>query len=211
MPPVTLKEIVINGVDRTSDLIRFAAQIGLDSATSGRYSVLFLTELYCHSMISCEINPFKVLAEINYLEGVDASTRTKLESEFVRPALRGLWHKHYLESNVPSLAKNLLNALQKYGLPDLERQVREIEASGEERYFSESDVVKIADEVVYKNYERRSDDGQLTGEWIVYAKHEDKNYYLCLGKHGMDDVIRQKIENVCVAEYPFINEILKRT
>lgn len=43
----------------------------------------------------------------------------------------------------------------------------------------------------------------LTGEWIVYAKHEGKNYYLCLGKPHENNTY-EKIKMVIKYDFPFL-------
>lgn len=52
--------------------------------------------------------------------------------------------------------------------------------------------------------------GELTGEWIVYARHEGVNYYLCLGKHDShDDHLRSHIDGICCKEFPFLTALLR--
>ena len=54
-------------------------------------------------------------------------------------------------------------------------------------------------------YAERSRDQRLTGEWIVYARHEGRNYYLCLARHDEEDAtIFDRIKNGCVDEFPFL-------
>lgn len=204
------QELFINSVDRTTEIISFAEAIGLERAAAGRYSAYFLTELFCRGNLSCEVDPFMVMDEIRYLEGCGRRTGTKEPSLFTRSVLSGLWHKHHREIGIRSMAMNLQHALREHGIPSLEAMVKEAEESGEDRYITEDVVNQIAHDAVIGNYERRSDADRLTGEWIVFAKKEDKNYYLCLGKHGSGDAVtRQKIESVCVVEFPFLAEILK--
>lgn len=202
-------ELFVNGVDKTEEANAFSDAIGLSAATSGRHSRLFLAELFFRATIFGDINPFMVLDEIRYLEGRGNATGTKGPSMFKRSVLSGLWHKHHLQIGISSMAQNLENAMRTHGIPVLETMLKEAEASGEERYLTEMDIRKITDDAVNGNYKRRSDSGRLTGEWIVYAKYNDENYYLCLATHKTgDDRIRQKIEGVCVPEYPFLGKLL---
>lgn len=201
--------ICLNGEDKTSDVIRFAQATRLDHVTSGRYSLQFISEFYCHSMIAGYIDPFKVMAEINYLEGFGKSVGTKEESQFTGKLLGGLWHKHYIEDGVSSMAQNLQMALKVYGLPKLEAMVKDSMASGEERFMTEEDLTKVMEDAVYGNYVRRANQNRLTGEWIVYAKYNNNNYYLCLGRHTQGDAaIRRQIDNICTPDFPFLSEIL---
>ena len=52
----------------------------------------------------------------------------------------------------------------------------------------------------------------MTGEWIVYAQHENQNFYLCLAKHNDGDEdhyekIRERIERICMREFPFLKDV----
>src|SRR5690606_2262666 len=43
----------------------------------------------------------------------------------------------------------------------------------------------------------------LTGEWLIFKKHEGINYYLCLAKHDEgDDVIYERKIEPCLNEFP---------
>jgi hypothetical protein len=55
---------------------------------------------------------------------------------------------------------------------------------------------------------RRASTATLTGEWIVYAVHEGRNFFLCLGRHGDDEAIRAKIDTICRTEFPFLSDLL---
>jgi hypothetical protein len=192
----------------TLELMGFAEAIGLDRVASGRYSILLLLGLY-GGMKSGQLNPAKVIYEIEALEGIRERSRLKPPSVFERAPLKGLWHKHYLEDGLASMAKNLRRGIHKYGLPWLDATVADAEASGEERFFTEQDVGRLVHDVVVGNWERLNADSALTGEWIIFAQHEGKNYYLCLGRHqGGDDFMRSQIDAVCVSEFPFLAQLL---
>jgi len=196
------------GKDMTSELLGFAEIVGLERVASGRYSVLLLLELY-GGMQSRQLNPAKVIHEIEVLEGLRECSSLKPASVFNREPLKGLWHKHYLEDGVPSMARNLRRGIIKYGLPWLENVVEEAQASGEERILTEQDIAQIAHDAVVGPWERLIQDSALTGEWIIFAQHEGRNYYLCLGRHKTgDEFLRSQIDAVCVREFPFLTEIL---
>lgn len=209
---VTMKEIVIShavsGQNMRPELDRFAEVIGLSAAAPSRYSVLLTLELY-GSTNSGRMNPAKVVHEISALEGLRPSSQMKPPTEFRGPLLRGLWHKHYLQDGVPSMAQNLRRGLQRNGLPLFEQRVREAEEAGEERFMTEADVAAIANDAVHGNWLRLAVAGELTGEWIIYAQHMGANYYLCIGGHDSgDEVIRESIESICCHEFPFLTDLL---
>lgn len=201
-------ELTINGEDRSEEVRSFAQWIGLEAATSGRHSTRLVVELFVRSVLVGQLNPAKVVREIQALEGKGRGTSTKPPQPFKHPPLRGLWHKHYVADGISTMARNLLNGLRKDGLPEIQRRVREAESAGEERYFTTDDIGAITHDAVIANWQRRSSAKELTGEWIIYAQHGGNNYYLCLGQHDSgDDVLRANIE-ICIAEFPFLAETL---
>ena len=105
-----------DGNDMTIELLEFANIIGLERAVAGRYSVLLLLELYGGTQ-SGQMNPAKIIHEIQALEGMRECSRLKPALLFDRKPLQGLWHKHYLVDGLPSMATNLRRAINKYGLP----------------------------------------------------------------------------------------------
>ncbi len=199
-----------DGEDMTSELRRFAEIVGLERAASGRYSVLLLLGLY-GGIQSGQLNPAKVIHEIEALEGIRDCSRLKPASLFNHYPLRGLWHKHFLEDGLSSMARNLRRGMHKYGLPWLEQVVAEAEVSGKEQFLTEQDCARIAHDAVVGHWERLTEDSALTGEWIIFAKHQGLNYYLCLGQHRSgDEFLRSQIDVVCSREFPFLVDILPK-
>lgn len=197
--------------DKTEEIINAMYQIGLNEDTLRRMSGLMIVQLYA-SFISGRENPFSVADEISHLEGnsLRGESRTKPAAMFSRkPFLRGLWHKHYHCSGIDVMARNLLIALNNYGLPQLEAKVEEAMNSGEERYFTAEDAAMVAHDVVTGNWERRASEQKITGHWIIYAIHEGKNFYLSLGRHTDDEAdLRRQIETICAHQFPFLTETL---
>ncbi len=194
-------------VDRTGDLDHFIEFIGLRRVAAGRCSILLALQLFA-AFEARRLDPSRVVREIEYLEGSRAS-HTKPATPFTGPHLRGLWHKHFMPNGIPTIARNLRNAIYEYGLPWLEDQVREAQASGEERYLSDEMIRRAVDDAVHGNLERRSNASKLTGEWIVFVPHEGVNHYLAIARHtDGDEGLRKQILNVCCHEFPFLQEVL---
>jgi len=127
------------------------SSLPLERVASGRYSVLLLLCLFGGTR-SGRLNPAKVIHEIECLEGICERSNLKPASQFERkPALRGLWHKHYLEDGLPSMAKNLRKGIAKFGLPWLKQQVAESHSHGEERFLTKQDFARIVHDVVVEN------------------------------------------------------------
>jgi hypothetical protein len=200
--------ITINGEDKTEELRNFARFIGLEAAASGRYSILLLLQLL-GGYASRGLVPARVVHEILALEGTSRQSNTKPPTPVKRPPLRGLWHKHYMAAGLSAMAINLKNELIKNGLPWLEERVRQAQRSGEEHYLTEEDIDRTVDDAVVGAWVRRLDASELTGEWIIFAKHKGLNYYLCLGDHNGDHSrLRAQIDQVCCAEFPFVTGLL---
>ena len=184
------------------NLCGFVKFCGLSDDTILRCSTYFLFELFvrarCHSMPG---DPAKIIAEIRLLEGYGRQTGTKEAALFDELPLRGFWHKHYLTDN--SLAKNLQLALGGPKLKRLRGLIEEQRKPGATHLLPE-DVPDIA-WAITALYPKRAERGELTGEWIVYAKHEGKNYYLSLGNHREgDEVVFARISQTCSDEFHFI-------
>jgi hypothetical protein len=53
---------------------------------------------------------------------------------------------------------------------------------------------------VHDGYLERGAEGELTGEWVVFAKQDGANYYLTLGTHGDDEAIWRRCKT-CAIEF----------
>ena len=198
-----------NGEDMTAELNHFANVIGLKTAAPGRYSMLLVLALFGGFKSGC-LNPAMVIEEIRALEGIGKPSRLKPPIQNKHPPLKGLWHKHYMETGRRAVAMNVQKGIGKYGIPLFEQRIREAQSAGEERYVAIEDIKALADDVVQGNLSRLAGAAELTGEWLVYARHEGANYYLCLGKHNPSehDHIREQIDAVCCKEFPFLTTLL---
>jgi len=157
---------------------------------------------------SKQIDTHSILDEIDYLEGYRSTSRTKKESQFVHPPLEPLWHKHFMTAR--HIMKNIgvRWSLDRNGNRDLDRLIQEVakEAGNDPDLWPKL----LAHRLVVEGYEdRASTDGGygLTGDWIVYGKHDGKNYYLDLASHeeGQNALaLYRKLRNGCYAEFPFV-------
>jgi predicted RNase H-like HicB family nuclease len=204
--PQLLRAMEIRDPDVYARMQAFYSALNHDGILNERCSSQILLDLFFGTEIF-GVRPFTVIDEIKSLEKLKIS-QTKQAEQFTRPTLGGLWHKHYMNGDVASLAQNIKNALNEYGIPFFEEKIREAQAAGEKRFVTKDDVPKIVNDVVTNNRARRRSEGKITGEWIVYAQHEDQNFYLCLAKHNDgDEKIRERIERICVREFPFLKNI----
>jgi len=198
-----------NGEDMTDMVRGFARFIGLEQAAPGRYSMLLVLGLF-GGYQSGMLNPAKVIHEIRALEGIGQPSKLKPPIQNKHPPLRGLWHKHYLEDGPRAMALNILKGLKRYSIPVFQQRIDEAKAAGEERYVMPEDIEAIATDAVHGNWMRLAAAEKLTGEWIVFAKHEGQNYYLALTTRDKDthDQVRQQIDALCCQEFPFLADLL---
>ena len=203
------KWMVTGGSDAIEgELASFINMIGLDRIAPGRYSFCLVLHLFGGWKSGFQ-GPEKIIHEIQALEaGVSTGLKAPIQNR--HSPLKGLWHKHYLQDGFPSLAKNVQLALNKYGIPYFEEKIREAKEANEERFVTVADVKAIANDVVHGNLMRRREDEAMTGEWLLFAKHEGENYYLAVTTHDRSahPQIRQQIDTICCHEFPFLIKLL---
>ena len=207
----TKRKWVVTGKDSkvNAELARFIEMTRLDQIAPNRYSILLVLHLF-GGWKSGRQGPEKIIHEIKALES-GRTTGFKAPIKNKHPPLKGLWHKHYLQDGLASLTENVKLAHKKYGMPFFEQKIREAKEAGEERYVTAEDVSAIAADFVHGNLGRRRADEAMTGEWLMFAKHEGQNYYLAITTHNSDahTQIRQQIDSVCCTEFPFLSKLLE--
>lgn len=198
-----------DGHDMTAEIDSFAKIIGLERACPGRYSLILVLGLF-GGYKSGHQGPEKIIHEIEALEGAAKPSILKAPIQFEHPPLKGLWHKHYLQDGLSSMATNIQKGLNKFGMPLMSEWVREAKESGEERLFSAEHVAPLVNDIVSGNLQRLASEQAVTGEWLIYAQHQGKNYYLCLGTHDKQshENLRRQIDAVCCLEFPFLTAFL---
>lgn len=191
-------------------LKQFADAIGLSTVAPGRVSVILLFELFGRTLSNTlDTLPAKIIAEMRALEGLGPPQGTARQEAFSKHGiLKGLYKKHYLLGGWNSVPKNL--SLELTNNPErLHEIVRSHWHPGNADVDNAEIAQRIADDVTGLYLERK-DRRKLTGEWIVYAKHEGKNYYLTLGRHDEgDEHIKQRIEAYCTTEFEWLADVLK--
>lgn len=193
----------------STDLKRFAKEIGLQRAAPNRYSLLLASHILALYR-STHLKPRNVVTEIDAIENRRKSSM-KGPTKFKKPPLQGLWHQHYRHNSFGSMVANMLAALNSEGVPTLRGLVRQSEHSSEPVTFDEAHARQAIEDVVRNNIRRREKAGELTGNWLVFAKYGGLNYYLCLHRHeANDDICRRRIEEICCNEFPFLRKLLAR-
>jgi hypothetical protein len=148
---------------------------------TGRYSSILVKELVRH-MEQRTANVFTIYDEIEALERQQTAraSRTKAARQFRGATLRGLWHKHYFQAAF--LLQNLRNHWPEPKMAALFETV-----IGDTTVAHHVRASRIAHGIVLEGYQTRAQAREMTGEWIIYAKHSGTNYYLTLADHGEGD------------------------
>jgi len=188
-----------------SVLKEFSESIGMDCCIEGRYSSLFAFDLF-RDKEKRKINPLQVMDEVRSLENADELSQTKQAIRFKNLPLRGLWHKHYFTARF--MVKNIENSFSGNKLTELIDQtlVREnVDCGVYQRVY------ELSDKIVRQSYEEKARLKRLTGEWIIFAKYNDENYYLSMGVHKMDDkLIYERIKENCFCQFPFLKSMMNQ-
>jgi len=180
------------------ELQKFSDLLQLNKIAHGRFSWLFVFDL----LIWNEFNghePFQVARQIEALENPKTLSGTKPPTQFLNPPLRGLWHKHFFDAHF--IPHNLRNHWSGNRLQKLVEEVCGPKKSGPTKEM----VNELVHRLVHGAMEDRNSAEKLTGEWIIFAKHNDQNYYLCLARHDEgDEAIYSRIEQLCFREFSFM-------
>jgi hypothetical protein len=142
------------------------------------------------------VTPHDVLQPVVDVEGGEPTSGLKPATQFVRKPLRGLWHKHWFSARF--LPANLLASINRRGSMDF---VWDIAKEGD--LLTEEILAQIAHHVTITAFEERHDAKQITGEWIIFLRRNQQNYYLCLGTHQTGDQrLYEKIIGLCGMDFP---------
>lgn len=181
------------------DLGEYATLIGLDRVATDRYSWLFAMQLLLHPQMG-GVDSSMVIAELKALEGGIQTVGTKPATEFTKKPLKGLWHKHFFSAHF--LPQNLRNHLAGDKLKALVEKVLDPKKNP---VVTDKIINKLSHELVAGTFEKRRATDKLTGEWIIFAKYNSQNYYLCLSTHNTgDQVIYNQIKSACFLQFPFL-------
>lgn len=161
----------------------------------------FLLEQLRAGIVTNHVHPEKVVDEIARLERGQASS-TKSATQFKRAPLHPLWHKHFFQPNF--IGKNVWNEICKRG--DLLDHAYKASADLESDLWKRAGA--MANAVLEEGFDAKARSGRLTGEWIVFAKHENANYYLLIAGHNDDPALVRKEVLNCVDQFPFLRALL---
>ena len=182
----------------TTDLVR---TLLAPNITTGKYSTVFVGNVAA-CLNDGTTNVATIFHAIGSLEGAHKNRpeRTRPPTLFRRPPLKGLWHKHFHEGTIASMALNIQN----HWNGRLDQLISKHFHTGE--VVTQEAISGLVHDLVIKGYADRGQAGKITGEWIVFAKQDGINYYLTLGVHGDDDAIAKRVR-MCIAEFPQVRTL----
>ena len=165
---------------------------------NGRYSAGLVCEL-ANMYEGRTGSVFAVFDEIATLEEhpIARPSLTKPPSLFTRPPLRGMRHKHYHQAAfIPTNDDNHWRA-NSFADP--------VEEAATNMSVPDDKLIGfMLHEFVTSGYHDRSQARRLTGEWIVYARQDERHTYLTLGTPGDDGAIYERVR-ACANGFPDLN------
>jgi hypothetical protein len=163
------------------DLAVFRDMYVATSELAARMSELIWLDIYILDA-AFGVSPHDILSAISDLEEGELPSGVKPATQFKNMPLKGLWHKHYFSAHF--LVKNILLGLGKTGL---EKLVNEVMDPAKSTVITQEMLNELTHRAIHEPVETRAARKKLTGEWIVYLRHEGKNYYLCCNTHDVGD------------------------
>jgi hypothetical protein len=89
------------------------------------------------------------------------------------------------------------------GKSGLEKLVTEVFDPKKSSTITREMTRELAHRVTHEPLEQRNASKRLTGEWIIFIRHDGKNYYLCCNTHNAgDQFIYDRITQHCVRDFP---------
>ena len=168
--------------------------------TNLRFSWLFIKDLMLlnRKTPADQMSIHSILQEIEIMEGLNNErSHTGKQKSFKGYALKGLYKKHYLtNSSDLLLTKELFTGISK----DIKNNVHPIQAV--------EDNFQVTLDRLSREKGKLAE--YITGEWLVFYKHENTNYYVCLWEHNNNDSEKAKeIKKYVVMEKePYLKKII---
>ncbi|MCP3659147.1 MAG: hypothetical protein GY830_02045 [Bacteroidetes bacterium] len=192
-----INEPSILGQENIEDVLRALKHIKILERCSG----LFISHLALLQKSGfCSIS--RIIDEIKVLEGLALPNKVKSQAPFKRKWLKGLYHKHFYTDR--HLSENIKIHWDLKGINKNNKNFEDLM-----KPFIGKDISEVAGQIAQSLVMKPFEERVKTGDWIIYAKHQGKNYYLDIGKHGEDENIYNRIQKNCKVQFPFLKDILK--
>lgn len=180
-------------------------QVTHDRPYADRISLSFAFQLFRAKEKLREDHP--ILDVIDSLEGLRPRLWRKKERQFRHSPLHPFWHVHW--SAPRHILRNIgihWNLNGKAARDRLTPMLQEVARDHGNDQVQWPGIV--AYRTVVEGYKERARRG-LTGDWIIYGKHEGRNYYLALARHEEGEgpnamQLYKQLQQGCAAEFPFL-------
>jgi hypothetical protein len=169
-----------------------------------RISTVFLAQAYS-SEINGIFDTFDLTTPIKYLEGAELKVNTTKADQFKHQPLTGLYKIHF--NSARFLPKNLSNFIRsKAGDEHFNKIWLQAVANSNSEYLDESFIKYLTHHITVDPIEIKSQNKTMTGEWVVFHKHNNQNYYLTIASHKeSNEEIHKKVSLACEMDgFPFI-------
>lgn len=181
--------------------------VGLYGVDIERVSLLLLIQL-TSALKQRVFNTYSVTDAIRYLEGLFKSRLVKPPKLFTYPPLNIFWKIHF--SDARFIPRNLRNELGN-SLKNSDTLEPFCDGNVDQEKSEHSTSLgagSLEHAVTISAYKARADRSAMTGEWLIFGKYEEKNYYLAISKHSRtregDMEIYETIKGCCENEFPFL-------
>lgn len=185
------------------EAIKLSGLGGFNNAVFGYYLVSQLIRF----QNGREIDPNAIIREIMYLEGCASYSLTKKPKRFTSGKMVGFWHKHFFEArHIPfNVAQHHTSAITGDLSPSAERIINRIFDPSRSDYVTRDMIHELSQAFSVDAFEQRSKQRSLTGDWIIFKKHEGKNHYLCVCPHDVDtDELYDRLCEKYLDNMPFL-------
>ena len=176
---------------------------GLDIS---RFSIVFLAQTI-QMNINRVINTHQMMDEIRYLEGLGSKTQTKKAAPFNKEPLKGLMKTHFTDAMFILKNIGIHMGMDSGGGKNLDKLIQEAFDKNTSGVVDDEFISHISNGITFGALKERAGKQNLTGEWIVFQKHEEKNYYLTLAAHNEGDCnIYKRVCDCYELYYPFLRQ-----
>jgi hypothetical protein len=151
-------------------------------------------------------NSFSITDVIQELEGVGRGCIQRVD-QFRHLPLKGLWKAHFLDARF--IIRNIINhwGFEGENSSKFNSLCAQVVAEEQKNPSEVGWQGRLTHAMIIGAYEEKAKRHKLTGEWLIFSKHNDQNYYLCISKHtsNTEDVnLFDLLKTVCKNEYPFL-------
>jgi hypothetical protein len=175
---------------------------GVDVSRLSSYLLVQLASAWKHRTLST----YSVTDLIQSLEGVRQLGKPPKAKPFKGAALSGLLKVHFVDPHF--FLRNIYNEWGMFNenSDKFAALCARVAATEEREPSALGWQGRLAHEFVIGGYENRERKRKLTGEWLIFGIHEDKNIYLALCEHSSgpaeDKDIYGALNALCGAEFP---------